>query len=263
MLEIVLKTPLRVGNTWESGDRIREIIDIDETVTIPAGTFYNVIKVKVITKEENNFEIYEYYAENVGLILKESKFDGNEVRSKLKSYVIMQDVEVISLKEIGVSEKEITEDRANNQFKNPELALLAYQLEHQIRSLFQSAYESYNNMRQISTHSLSEKNFDQIYMVFQEGLKEIASENLMNQNLKRLRDYYEFGEGEVSFPTHEVVERVKLLKRTSNTATISLNITKFFPKREWTGEAYCNTFDYVVDLVKENGCWKVKNINGE
>ncbi len=259
--EIILKTPLTVGNTWETRDKKREIVSLDETVTVQLGTFYDVIKIKVTsTTEGENFEIYEYYAENVGLILKETKGEGYQVRSKLKSYGMNMDVEVVSLKGKNESKIEIGEDKEENQLNNPELALLAYQLEHQIRSLFKSAYESYINMKQLSEHS--EKNFEQIYMIFEEGLKEVAAKKLVDQNLRCLRDYYKSGEGDVSFPTYEVVEQAKVLKRVDHSVQVGFLITKYYSNAE-SGKTYNNTFNYVIDLEKENGHWKVKEITGE
>lgn len=85
--EIILKLPLKVGEKWDNAKKRREIVAIDEQLTTPAGNFYDVVKVKVASIEEDrDFESYEYYAKNIGLIMLESRGEDYQVTSKLKSY---------------------------------------------------------------------------------------------------------------------------------------------------------------------------------
>ncbi|OCL26631.1 hypothetical protein U472_11670 [Orenia metallireducens] len=85
--EVILKSPLKVGEKWDNAKKRREIVAIDEQLTTPAGNFYDVVKVKVASIEEDrDFESYEYYAKNIGLIMLESRGEDYQVTSKLKSY---------------------------------------------------------------------------------------------------------------------------------------------------------------------------------
>ncbi len=85
---ILLQAPLKVGHSWEDGQFRREIISMDEIVTVPLGTFHAVLVVKS-TPLDSPCETYEYYAKNMGLIKRKSVFtaDGEEyhVISKLQS----------------------------------------------------------------------------------------------------------------------------------------------------------------------------------
>jgi len=85
--EVILKLPLKVGEKWDNANKRREIVAIDEQLTTPAGDFYDVVKIKVTSIEEDrDFESYEYYAKNIGLIMLESRGEEYQVTSKLKSY---------------------------------------------------------------------------------------------------------------------------------------------------------------------------------
>jgi hypothetical protein len=76
--EILLDSNMTINYKWLVKDtelhRItREVIDI-LTVTVKAGTFNNVLKIKMIDSNKHRSEInihYEYYAPNVGLIKEE------------------------------------------------------------------------------------------------------------------------------------------------------------------------------------------------
>ena len=86
-IKIILEAPLKVGKSWTTDGEKREIVAIDETVTLPAGRFYNVIKIKS-TRESTDSTTYEYYAENIGLILREFHSGETRIISKLASFGI-------------------------------------------------------------------------------------------------------------------------------------------------------------------------------
>lgn len=67
---ILLKAPVADGNSWTDEGFQREIVATNATVTIPLGTFYEVVAVKS-TREGDDSVTYEYYAKNIGLIKRE------------------------------------------------------------------------------------------------------------------------------------------------------------------------------------------------
>lgn len=84
--EQVLKAPLKVGMVWEDDKFLREVLSIDEQVVVPAGTFTDVVKIRVTAKPQTGSQSLEYYAPDVGLILREFTSESNyKVSSKLKS----------------------------------------------------------------------------------------------------------------------------------------------------------------------------------
>lgn len=86
--EIILKGPLKVGSAWQDDKNKREVLGIREKVTVPAGTFENVVKIRItpLQGESQGSELFEYYAPNTGLILREFISGENfKVISKLKS----------------------------------------------------------------------------------------------------------------------------------------------------------------------------------
>jgi len=85
--EIILKAPLEVGNSWSSNDQEREIVAVDQEVKVPAGTFYQVIKIKITYQDSNNTG-YEYYGPNIGLIRSEYVGEGFEIISELESFTL-------------------------------------------------------------------------------------------------------------------------------------------------------------------------------
>ncbi|MCK8826561.1 hypothetical protein MWH25_02200 [Natroniella acetigena] len=85
--ELILQQPLEEGATWETNDQQREIVATDEIITVPAGTFYDVIQVRVTSlNEEDNNETYHYYAKNVGLIKQETIGEDFERILELETY---------------------------------------------------------------------------------------------------------------------------------------------------------------------------------
>jgi hypothetical protein len=94
------RTPLQgppiVGTRWEDHGVSREITAHLAELAVPAGTFYDVLEVKSISKEPDaNYELTEYYAVNVGLIRRDfvSREGGASVTvsSSLQRYGVNQE----------------------------------------------------------------------------------------------------------------------------------------------------------------------------
>lgn len=86
--QILLKTPLKAGTVWQDGQDKREIISIDETVQVPAGSFRNVVKIKItsLDPQQQQHQRLEYYAPHTGLIMREFMADNFHITSKLASF---------------------------------------------------------------------------------------------------------------------------------------------------------------------------------
>ena len=82
---IILKVPLTEGNNWDNNGEKREIVAVNQTLDLPAGTFYGVLQLKIHYKESGALA-YEYYAPNLGLIKREYESDGFKVSSDLLSF---------------------------------------------------------------------------------------------------------------------------------------------------------------------------------
>jgi hypothetical protein len=85
-----------VGTRWEDHGVSREITAHLAELAVPAGTFYDVLEVKSISKEPDaNYELTEYYAVNVGLIRRDfvSREGGASVTvsSSLQRYGVNQE----------------------------------------------------------------------------------------------------------------------------------------------------------------------------
>lgn len=89
-LSVVLKTPFSVGAAWQDEKDRREIVSIAAKVTVPAGSFENVLAVMITPLAQEAGDQYhqiEYYAPGTGLIMREFiGKDGFRVSSKLKSF---------------------------------------------------------------------------------------------------------------------------------------------------------------------------------
>lgn len=85
--QILLKAPLKVGQVWEDMQNKREIVSINESVQLPAGTFQHVVKVKItsLDPQQKDHLQFEYYAPDAGLIMREFRGDNYVVTSKLQS----------------------------------------------------------------------------------------------------------------------------------------------------------------------------------
>jgi hypothetical protein len=84
---ILLKAPLKAGAVWQDDRDKHEVLSINETVQVPAGTFSKVIKVK-ITSLDSQQEAwqFEYYAPHTGLIMREFMGKDYAIASKLKVF---------------------------------------------------------------------------------------------------------------------------------------------------------------------------------
>jgi len=87
---IILKTPLVVGATWQNPLDRREILSITDNLKLPAGSFDNVLVVKIVSTDKQNSDdgyTLEYYAPGTGLVMQEYYGANNfKVVSKLKSF---------------------------------------------------------------------------------------------------------------------------------------------------------------------------------
>ncbi|MBP2665722.1 MAG: hypothetical protein H6Q76_702, partial [Firmicutes bacterium] len=74
---VYLQAPLKAGTFWRDYQGNREIVSINETVQVPAGSFQHVVKVKItpLNQKPAN-EQFEYYAAGTGLIMREFFADG-------------------------------------------------------------------------------------------------------------------------------------------------------------------------------------------
>lgn len=68
-----IKTPITVGTAWKNQDGRYEITAIDETVTVPAGTFANCIEV-TNKSESGKVTIVSLYAPGVGVVRRDETF---------------------------------------------------------------------------------------------------------------------------------------------------------------------------------------------
>ncbi|WP_408956252.1 hypothetical protein [Natroniella sp. ANB-PHB2] len=85
--EVILQQPLEEGTTWETNEQQREIVATNEIITVPAGTFYDVIQVRITSlNEEDSNETYHYYSKNVGLIKQETIGEDFERILELETY---------------------------------------------------------------------------------------------------------------------------------------------------------------------------------
>jgi len=88
--QIPIQQPVAVGSRWQDSVGKREITARLADMSVPAGTFYDVVVVKTVPAAESEYEITEYYAPNVGLIRRDfaprSGASGHTVSSFLSAY---------------------------------------------------------------------------------------------------------------------------------------------------------------------------------
>lgn len=82
---ILLKAPVEVGTEWEVQDGIKEITDVNATVTTPAGKFEKCV---AVTANYGESTIVEYYKAGIGLVKREFTSGDIKVTSSLKRYEI-------------------------------------------------------------------------------------------------------------------------------------------------------------------------------
>lgn len=82
---VLLKAPVEVGTKWEVQDGIKEITDVNATVTTPAGKFEKCV---AVTANYGESTIVEYYKAGIGLVKREFTSGDIKVTSSLKRYEI-------------------------------------------------------------------------------------------------------------------------------------------------------------------------------
>lgn len=87
MEEIILKEPIQVGNTWQSGGKDYKIEALDAQVETPAGNFEDCVKVTVNAKEFNSESIV-FYKPGLGLVKQEYIADEYHIVQELEEYNI-------------------------------------------------------------------------------------------------------------------------------------------------------------------------------
>jgi len=68
-----LKGPLQIGTIWEDDDGTYEITSLDETVTVPAGTFSHCLEV-TNRRKGGKATVITLYAPGVGVVQREETF---------------------------------------------------------------------------------------------------------------------------------------------------------------------------------------------
>lgn len=85
--DIWLKAPLQAGAAWENGRERREVLSVNETVQVPAGTYSNVVKIRITSlAAADSGDRLEYYAPQVGLVLSRFSANGTVIESRLKTF---------------------------------------------------------------------------------------------------------------------------------------------------------------------------------
>ncbi|NLT96347.1 MAG: hypothetical protein GXW85_12615 [Clostridia bacterium] len=87
MEEVILKEPIQVGNTWQSGGKEYKIEALDADVETPAGRFENCVKITVNATEYNS-ESVVYYKPGLGLVKQEYIADDYHIVQELEEYSI-------------------------------------------------------------------------------------------------------------------------------------------------------------------------------
>jgi len=87
MSEVILKEPIEVGNTWQSGEKQYRIEAIDTVVNTPSGKFEDCIQISV-NAEEFNSTSNIYYKPGLGLIKQEYLSEDYKVVAELEEYKI-------------------------------------------------------------------------------------------------------------------------------------------------------------------------------
>lgn len=81
--EIYLEAPVNLDNSWPYKNETRSIVSIDTTVTVDAGTYSDVVKVKIL-EENADYSGYYYWSISKGLIYYEIVYeDGSFLKTEL------------------------------------------------------------------------------------------------------------------------------------------------------------------------------------
>jgi hypothetical protein len=85
--DVILRSPLKQGETWKNGDATFTIEAVGQTVTVPAGTYKDVVQVKS-TQANSNWTTVDHFAPGVGLVKRDSTDGKYTVSSLLESYTL-------------------------------------------------------------------------------------------------------------------------------------------------------------------------------
>ena len=80
---ILLKAPLKVGNSWDNTADHRRIMATNARVSTPSGVFTDCLQVEI---KQDTSTTYEYYKEGVGLAKREFVAGEDKIISTLEDY---------------------------------------------------------------------------------------------------------------------------------------------------------------------------------
>ena len=84
-LEVIMRAPLRQGDTWQSSGNTYIVEAVAGTVTVPAGTYRDVVRIKK-SQTGSKWTTTDSYAPGVGLVRRDSTDGTNVVSSLLQKY---------------------------------------------------------------------------------------------------------------------------------------------------------------------------------
>jgi hypothetical protein len=90
---ILLKFPIKSGNTWKNDNQDASIESINEEITVPAGTFKDCIKVKFTHESALRIENIAWYAPGVGLI----KYHDKKIHPSTNETVLESLIQLVSI----------------------------------------------------------------------------------------------------------------------------------------------------------------------
>ena len=145
------------------------------------------------------------------------------------------------------------------ELEEEELLVLGFQFESQLRSSYRSAYQTWLNLERMTGDTV--KNLSRVEIILHFNLENFVYEEIIEEQKEKLRNIAQGGEGEVTFPTHEVVNEAALISFDRDRAELRYNTTRFYPPTEWEGEAYSREYSYKITVVYVNGeRWILQNI---
>ena len=82
---VLLKAPLKVGNSWDNKEGHRRILATNTRVSTPSGIFTDCLQVEI---KHDTSTTYEYYKKGVGLVKREFVAGENKIISTLEDYSV-------------------------------------------------------------------------------------------------------------------------------------------------------------------------------
>ena len=149
-------------------------------------------------------------------------------------------------------------NETENDFQEFDFIQMAYQLEGQIRFSFQNAYNSWLNIERRAENN--QQNFQLIKTLFRQHLENSTSEEVIDYYINRLENIKKGGEGEMTFPTHEVLRSAEVIDSDNDIIKVNFLSSRFFPETEWEGAAYSLDFNYDVTLIREDDSWQIAEV---